>query len=175
MRPTRKYSLPIRSMRPTARAAREVQELFLGAAIATPGFAVDTVYRPAQEVGGDFYQIWPAEDGSLLVVVGDVSGKGLKAAMQVAAVIGALRNERHRSPASLLNYLNRSLTGHTGGGFVTCLVARLSPAGTVSLANAGHLEPYLGGEEVALESGLPLGIAPPNTPRPRCRSRAKRS
>jgi phosphoserine phosphatase RsbU/P len=57
----------------------------------TPGFAIESVYLPATEVGGDFFQIMPANDGSLLVVVGDVSGKSLKAAMTVGGIIGALR------------------------------------------------------------------------------------
>ena len=85
-------------------AAREAQELSLGGSlIATPGFAVEAAYRPAQEVGGDFYRVTPMEDGGLLVVIGDVSGKGLRAAMLVAHVFGAPANERSTdsSPAAV--------------------------------------------------------------------------
>jgi serine phosphatase RsbU (regulator of sigma subunit) len=139
-------------------AAKEVQALMLQTDAATPGFTVDAVYRPAQEVGGDFYQVWPGDDGTLIAVVGDVSGKGLKAAMMVASVVGAIRNERGRSPGSLLEYLNRSIAGHTGGGFITCCALRWERNGRVTVANAGHLAPYLGGREVEIESGLPLGI-----------------
>ncbi len=56
-------------------------------------------YLPATEVGGDFFQLLPGDDGSLLVLVGDVSGKGLKAAMTVSATVGALRNEKERQPS----------------------------------------------------------------------------
>jgi hypothetical protein len=75
-------------------AARRMQEQLLGAGTGdTPGFAVEVAYRPAQEVGGDFYRTVALKDGSLLVVIGDVSGKGLDAAMLVAAILGSLANE----------------------------------------------------------------------------------
>ena len=62
-------------------AARQVQELLLPAAsIEVPGFAVESAYWPASEVGGDFYQVLPCKEGGMIVVAGDVSGKGLKAA-----------------------------------------------------------------------------------------------
>ncbi len=141
-------------------AARRVQEALLGnAEAASSAFAVDAVYLPAREVGGDFYQTLPGEDGSLLVVVGDVAGKGLQAAMLVASVIGSLRNEFSRAPGEVLAHLNRSLLGQARGGFVTCCCARFDPDGTVTVANAGHLAPYAGGCEVEVEAGLPLGIA----------------
>ena len=117
-------------------------------------------YRPAQEVGGDFYRTVALNDGSLLVVIGDVSGKGLDAAMLVAAILGSLANEVERSPALLLEYLNHAVTGRTGGGFITVCCARFFPDGRVAIANAGHISPYLAGREVQMESGLPLGIIP---------------
>jgi hypothetical protein len=140
-------------------AARQMQEQLLGQDIEdTPGFFVEVLYRPAQEVGGDFYRTVPLKDGSLLVVIGDVSGKGLDAAMLVAAILGSLANEVERSPASLLEYLNHAVMGRTGGGFITVSCARFSPDGRVTLANAGHIVPWLAGQEVPVESGLPLGI-----------------
>jgi hypothetical protein len=141
-------------------AARRLQELLLAASETNPaGFKVDAVYRPAREVGGDFYRTVPLEDGSLLVIVGDVSGKGLDAAMLVAVVLGSMANETHRSPASLLAYLNRAVMGRTGGGFITACCARSYPDGRIVLANAGHISPYLDGRELQLENGLPLGIS----------------
>jgi phosphoserine phosphatase RsbU/P len=141
-------------------AARRMQELLLAGSETNPaGFKVDAVYRPAREVGGDFYRTVPLQDGSLLVIVGDVSGKGLDAAMLVAVVLGSLANETHRSPASLLTYLNRAVMGRTGGGFITACGARLYPDGRIVLANAGHISPYLDGRELQLENGLPLGIS----------------
>jgi serine phosphatase RsbU (regulator of sigma subunit) len=95
----------------------------------------------------------------LLVVVGDVSGKGLDAAMLVAAVLGSLANEVERAPASLLSYLNHAVMGRTGGGFITACCAHFKPGGSMVIANAGHISPYLDGCELALENGLPLGVS----------------
>ncbi len=140
-------------------AARTVQRLLLSPSAASAGeYAVDTVYWPAQEVGGDFHWSRTAPDGSLVVVVGDVSGKGLKAAMLVSVAIGILRNEKSTSPAAILASLNDGLAGHTGGGFVTCCCARFDADDTVTVANAGHPAPYAGGHEVEVEAGLPLGV-----------------
>jgi hypothetical protein len=142
-------------------SARRMQEQLLGGnALRVPGFSIEAVYRPATEVGGDFYRTVSLQDGSLLVVVGDVSGKGLDAAMLVASVLGSLANEIERSPAQLLEYLNRAVSGKTGGGFITACCARFYPAGRVVIANAGHISPYLNGSELQLENGLPLGVSP---------------
>ena len=139
-------------------AARNVQSLLVPAsAPSTPGFAVDSVYLPASEVGGDFFHVQPGDDGSLLLVVGDVSGKGLTAAMTVSAIIGALRDEKTRQPAQVLAHLNRVLCGHIGG-FVTCSATLVADNGATTIANAGNLPPYRNGEELPVPSGLPLGI-----------------
>ncbi len=122
--------------------------------------SVESVYLPAQLVGGDFYQVIPFPDGSVLVAIGDVSGKGIPAAMVVAMVVGALRaaSQFTSSPARLLSILNECLSGRMRSGFVTCLLARISASGELAVANAGHLFPYLNGQELMLESQLPLGI-----------------
>ena len=139
-------------------AARGMQSLLVPvAAPDTPGFKVESVYFPASEVGGDFFQIQPSEDGSLLIVVGDVSGKGLKAAMTVSAIVGALRDYPAREPAEILAHLNRVLHGQITG-FATCCAAFISPNGQLTIANAGHLSPYRNGEEITVEGGLPLGM-----------------
>jgi serine phosphatase RsbU (regulator of sigma subunit) len=121
---------------------------------------LEAAYLPAQEVGGDFYQILPQIDGSTLIVIGDVSGKGMKAAMTGALVLGGLRSLAREgySPRQILTRLNDQFVSAPDGGFVTCLCARLDTDGELTLANAGHLSPYRNGEEVPLESGLPLGI-----------------
>ena len=80
--------------------------------------------------------------------------------MLVSVAVGILRNEKSVSPAAVLGALNEGLAGHTGGGFVTCCCARFDPDGTASLANAGHPAPYADGQEIEVEAGLPLGIAP---------------
>jgi stage II sporulation SpoE-like protein len=141
-------------------SARNIQSLLIPAEPpVTPGFAIESVYLPASEVGGDFFQIMPGNDGSLLIVVGDVSGKGLKAAMTVGGIIGALRGCSVRTPAEVLDHLNRVLHGQITG-FVTCTAALIGADGNMTLANAGNLPPYCNGQELKVESGLPLGITP---------------
>jgi len=144
-------------------AAREVQQRLVPAALpAIDRFRLAAAYLPAAEVGGDFYQVYPQIDGSALIVIGDVSGKGLKAAMTGTLVLGALRSlaQEKLPPAQILLRLNAQLASASDGGFVTCLCARIAPDGSLTLANAGHLAPYRNGDEVQLESGLPLGITP---------------
>ena len=143
-------------------AAREVQQVILPELRGTfPGFTVESVYKPAQQVGGDFYQVLAAENGGLLVVVGDVAGKGLPAAMLVSMLVGSIRSTAGRThePADLLSEMHDRLIGRTAGGFSTALVAYVSADGAVTIANAGHLSPYLDGCEVELAGALPLGVA----------------
>jgi sigma-B regulation protein RsbU (phosphoserine phosphatase) len=146
-------------------AAREVQQQLVPLALpAIAGWRMEAAYLPAAEVGGDFYHVIE-QPGATILLIGDVSGKGLKAAMTGLLTIGAasaLASER-LSPAQLLDRLNREMVRLQKGGFVTCLCASVAVDGAVTLANAGHLAPYRNGEEVPLESGLPLGIAPDAT------------
>lgn len=142
-------------------AAREIQQRLVPADLpGISGFRIQAAYLPAEEVGGDFYQVLAQPDGSSLVAIGDVSGKGLKAAMTGTLAIGALRTLAAEavSPALVLTRLNRQLVSPHDPGFVTCLCARITPDGTLTLANAGHLAPYRNGEEIPLLPALPLGI-----------------
>jgi phosphoserine phosphatase RsbU/P len=140
-------------------AGRAMQQVLLGTDLpAITGLVIESVFQPASEVGGDFFQVLPAPDGGGLIVVGDVSGKGLRAAMTVSTILGTLRALPVAAPAELLRTLNCTLTGRLDGGFVTCFVARIALSGTVTAANAGHPAPYRNGEELPLESGLPLGV-----------------
>ena len=144
-------------------AARRVQAQLVPLSLpAVINLRFDAAYLPAAEVGGDFYQVLPQSSGATLIVVGDVSGKGLKAAMTGTLTIGALRSLalEELSPAQILTRLNAQLAAASDGGFVTCLCARIEAEGNLVLANAGHLAPYCNGDEIQLESGLPLGIAP---------------
>jgi Stage II sporulation protein E (SpoIIE) len=143
-------------------AAREIQNRLVPMELPEiEGCQMLAAYVPAAEVGGDFFQVLQHDDGSALIAVGDVSGKGLRAAMTGALTIGALRTlaDEGMSPAKLLRALNRQLVQAGQGGFVTLLCARLSPDGALTLANAGHLYPYRNGTEVALDTGMPLGIS----------------
>ncbi len=140
-------------------AAHTLQSLVLaGEQVETRQFKIDTAYQPAQEVGGDFFQVLSAAAGALLVVVGDVSGKGLRAAMTVSTIIGALRREDGRRPGMVLKQLNRVLTGQSGEGFTTCVCALIEADGKMTLANAGHIPPYCNGAELPVYGGLPLGL-----------------
>jgi len=142
-------------------AAREIQQHLVPASLPVlPGYRLESAYIPAQEVGGDFYQVIPQPDGCLLIVVGDVSGKSLKAAMTGALAIGAIRTlaVEDLRPAVFLARLNQQVLNAHDGGFITCLCARLEPGGAITLANAGHLSPYRNGVEISLDPGLPLGI-----------------
>ena len=141
-------------------AAREVQQIILPEQLErVPGFSIESAYVPAQQVGGDFFQILPAPEGSLLLVIGDVAGKGLPAAMLVSVLVGAIRGvaEYTSEPAELLANLNQRLVGRVAGSFSTALAAHIFPDGSVVLSNAGHLPPYLDGQEVAVSGALPLG------------------
>ena len=142
-------------------AAREIQRRLVPEVLPNvPNCQIETAYLPAQEVGGDFYQVLPQSDGSVMVVVGDVSGKGLKAAMTGTLAIGALRSLATDilEPGQLLTRLNREIVRGQDGGFITCLCVKLGPSGEVLISNAGHLAPYKNGEEMAIEAGLPLGL-----------------
>jgi phosphoserine phosphatase RsbU/P len=139
-------------------AARLVQERLISAPPEIPGFTIASAYLPAQQVGGDFFRV-RADHDEVLIVIGDVSGKGLGAAMTVSAIVGALRALPKLDPGQILAALNRGLTGNMSGGFVTCLALRVTSDGAATIANAGHLSPYRDGKEIALPPGLPLGIA----------------
>jgi hypothetical protein len=143
-------------------SAREVQEVILPGALGNiPGFRIESIYEPAREVGGDFFQILPTPDGGLFLVIGDVAGKGQPAAMLVSVLVGAVRTafQYDHSPSAVLAQLNERLIGRTKGGFSTALAALFAAEGSVSISNAGHLPPYLGGREVELPGALPLGVA----------------
>jgi serine phosphatase RsbU (regulator of sigma subunit) len=142
--------------------ARQVQQMLIPEKLpAFSAFQLECEYLPAQQVGGDFYQILPGTDGGLLLIIGDVSGKGLKAAMLVAMIVGAIRTlaEQSHDPLAMLDGLNRRLCGRLTHQFATCLAIYLRPNGEAIAANAGHLAPYLNGQEVAFTGSLPLGLA----------------
>ena len=144
-------------------AAREIQQRLVPKSIpALIGCHIEAAYLPAEEVGGDFYQILSRPDGSLVIAVGDVSGKGLKAAMTGVLAIGALRTLAFEGlgPAAILIRLNGELVRANHGGFVTCFCGVLDLRGNLHYANAGHLAPFRNGREIDVAGTLPLGIVP---------------
>jgi hypothetical protein len=140
--------------------ARQIQQLLIPEAIPTvPGFVLETEYRPAQQVGGDFFQILPDGNGGVLILLGDVTGKGLQAGMQVALIVGAIRTivENSYEPNVVLAGLNRRLCGR-GQSYATCVAMHITAEGKATIANAGHLAPYLNGKELTMAGNLPLGL-----------------
>ncbi len=154
----------IRSQRQMAldvKQAQEVQQMILPEARTTlPGLTIESEYRPAREVGGDFFQVIPhPTNGSLLIVAGDVAGKGLQAGMLVALLVGAIRTAAsfNTDPRFVLAQLNDRLIGRSNAQ-ATCLALRIGADGAATLANAGHMPPYLNGEMLTLDGALPLGM-----------------
>ncbi len=147
-------------------SARELQQVLIPEKLPTlPGFSISSTYLPALEVGGDFFQIIPLDGppaGSTLIVLGDVSGKGLRAAMAVSLIVGAVRTlaETTSSPAEILAGLSRRLHGRLQGGFSTCVALHFDADGACTLASAGHPAPYFNDKEIDLPGALPLGIDP---------------
>ena len=143
--------------------ARQIQHVLIPEQLPKiPGLAIESEYRPAREVGGDFFQILPVqEDGSVLIVVGDVTGKGLQAGMLVALIVGAIRTavQYDSDPLVLMNSLNDRLWGR-GRASATCLILQICTDGHVTLANAGHLPPYRNGVELEMGGSLPIGVVP---------------
>jgi len=150
-----------RQMALDVKQAQEVQQVILPESrTSLRGLVVESEYRPAREVGGDFFQVLPnSADGSLLIVAGDVAGKGLKAGMLVALLVGAIRStaELNPDPEFMLQALNRRLIGR-GDAQATCLAVRIEADGSARLVNAGHVTPYLNGEPIKMEGALPLGV-----------------
>ncbi|HEV2581706.1 MAG TPA: SpoIIE family protein phosphatase, partial [Ktedonobacteraceae bacterium] len=150
------------------RTAQYIQRALLPKEVPTlPGWQLVPVYRPAREVGGDFYNFLPAEDGRLGIVIGDATDKGVSAALLMATTCTMLRtaSQRAASPGEVLARVNDLLaTTIPAGVFVTCFYAMLDPgSGRLCYANAGHDLPYLRHEGEVSElyaTGMPLGLMP---------------
>jgi len=142
-------------------ASRAVQQVLIPEKTpAIAGFHIESVYKPYGDVGGDFFQILPIKDRGVLIAIGDVSGKGMPAAMMVSLLVGTLHAllETTASPSLLLAGLNRCIEGRSHGGFTTCLILRVDAEGALTYASAGHLSPYCNGQELRCQNGLPLGL-----------------
>jgi serine phosphatase RsbU (regulator of sigma subunit) len=153
------------------RIARLIQQTLLPKKLPElPGYDVAAYYQPAREVGGDFYDFLELEDGRLGLVVGDVTDKGVPAALVMATTRTMLRAAAQRlfPPGEVLRRANDALvTDIPPTMFITCLYAILEPSsGRLLYANAGHDLPYrrrAGRSEGAQElraTGMPLGLMP---------------
>jgi serine phosphatase RsbU (regulator of sigma subunit)/ketosteroid isomerase-like protein len=152
------------------KVARSIQHASLPKEVPTlEGWQITPFYKPAREVGGDFYDFHLLSEGRLGVVVGDATGKGVPAALVMSTTLGMLqlaaRALDSSSPGEVLTQVNETLFARIPSNmFVTCFYAILDPNdGTLKYANAGHDLPYLwhGGEAKELRArGMPLGLMP---------------
>jgi serine phosphatase RsbU (regulator of sigma subunit)/anti-sigma regulatory factor (Ser/Thr protein kinase) len=150
------------------RVAQLIQRTLLPRQVpAIPGWHVARHYQPAREVGGDFYDFLPLPDGQVGLVIGDVTDKGVPAALVMATTRTLLRAESERlvAPSKVLERVNDVLCADIPPNmFVTCLYAILDPTtGRLRYANAGHDLPYRRLRAGAAElraTGMPLGLMP---------------
>jgi len=143
--------------------ARDIQQILIPAALPRiEGLTIESAYRPAREVGGDFFQILPGDgEGNALIVLGDVTGKGLQAGMLVALIVGCIRSAaRHTAdPAKILRLVNDELCSREQAS-ATCMILHITAGGELQIANAGQIPPYLNGVELDVTGALPLGMVP---------------
>jgi len=151
------------------RIARIIQQTLLPKELpALPGWHVEAYYQPARAVGGDFYDFLPLEDGCLGIVIGDVTDKGVPAALVMATTRSILRTSAAvvgSTPGQVLERANDLLYPDIPAKmFVTCLYGVLDPAtGRFKYANAGHDLPYhrhASGASELRATGMPLGLMP---------------
>jgi len=147
--------------------AREIQQAMLPNGVFTAdGIETVGISRPANTVGGDFYDILPLPDGRVVVAVGDVAGKGSPAALLMALLLAMLRTlvDEGLEPAPLVTRLNVQVTRHAPGTrFITLLYAVFDPrTGVLTYVNAGHMPPMLmrsdGTSARLTEGGIALGM-----------------
>ena len=153
------------------RVARHIQQASLPKEVPElEGWEIAPRYRPAREVGGDFYDFHPLADGRVGLVVGDATGKGVPAALVMSTTCGMLQLAAQAldtsSPGEILKQVNEALLARISlNMFVTCFYAILEPeSGTLTYANAGHDLPCLrhgdGDAEELRARGMPLGLMP---------------
>ncbi len=153
--------------------ARDIQSSFLPRELPQRGgLSFAASYRPARHVGGDFYDVMELEPGHFFFVIGDVSGKGMPAALLMAQAVSTLRLilRPQLSPATALARWNEMIYGSTiRGMFITALLGRIDVSECqVELANAGHSQPLLVRkdgtvEELPVPGSPPLGVLPSRT------------
>jgi len=147
--------------------AREIQQAMLPSGqFSRPGVDIVGFSRPANTVGGDFYDILPLDDGRVVVTVGDVSGKGSPAALLMALLLAILRTlvDEKLEAAELVTRLNIQVSRHTPGSrFITLFYGVYDPvSGVLTYVNAGHTQPLVlrnnGTFQRLTEGGIALGM-----------------
>jgi len=151
------------------KVARSIQQASLPKEVPTiEDWQISPYYRPAREVGGDFYDFHLLSEGHVGLVVGDATGKGVPAALVMSSTRSMLRAlaRASNSPGEVLEQVNDLLVSDIPANmFVTCFYAILDPeSGRLRYANAGHDLPYLhrgrGEAEELRARGMPLGLMP---------------
>ncbi len=149
--------------------ARRIQQASLPESVPSlEGWEISPRYKPAREVGGDFFDFLELEDDRLGMVVGDATGKGVPAALVMSTTCGMLRavtQASDYSPGEVLQRVNEALSTRIPANmFVTCFYGVLDPrTGSFAYANAGHDLPYVrsgGDAEELMARGMPLGLMP---------------
>jgi serine phosphatase RsbU (regulator of sigma subunit) len=162
-------SLMRQSIEQELQVARSIQRASLPREVPQlEGWQITPFYRPAREVGGDFYDFHLLSENRVGLVVGDATGKGVPAALVMSTACGMLRlaAQSYSSPGEMLQRVNEALFPYIPANmFVTCLYGVLDPkSGRLTYANAGHDLPYLwhgGGDCEELRArGMPLGLMP---------------
>jgi serine phosphatase RsbU (regulator of sigma subunit) len=147
--------------------AREIQQAMLPSGVySAPGVETIGISRPANTVGGDFYDILPISDGRLVVAVGDVAGKGSPAALLMALLLAMMRTlvDEQLEPAALITRLNVQVVRHAPGSrFITLFYGVYQPlTGELRYVNAGHMPPLVlradGTCERLADGGIALGM-----------------
>src|ERR1700704_3068972 len=147
--------------------ARDIQQAMLPSGVySAPGVETVGISRPANTVGGDFYDILPLDDGRLVVTVGDVAGKGSPAALLMALLLAMLRTlvDEKLEPAELITRLNVQVCRHAPGSrFITLFYGVFDPrSGSLTYVSAGHMPPLLlrgdGTCERLSDGGMSLGM-----------------
>jgi len=147
--------------------AREIQNSFLPQELPeVPGLGFAATYRPALNIGGDFYDVLEIGPDEIYFVAGDVSGKGIPAALLMAQSLSTLRLivKPDVSPVEALTRWNEMLCGHTVRGmFITAILGKITPSRRlVEIASAGHCQPIYvtpkGAEVLEIKNAPPLGI-----------------
>jgi serine phosphatase RsbU (regulator of sigma subunit) len=150
------------------RTAQRIQRTFLPKDVPPlPGWQLVPYYQPAREVGGDFYDFLSFEDGRVGLIIGDVTGKGIPAALMMTATRTMLRTaaQQQATPGTVFERVNEVLHADIAPGmFVTCFYVLLDPrTGDLRFANAGHEPPYrrhAGCVSELWATGMPLGLMP---------------
>src|SRR5829696_2775534 len=163
-------SLMRQSIEQELRVARTIQRASLPKEVPRlEGWQISPFYRPAREVGGDFYEFSELDDGRVSFAVGDATGKGVPAAFVMSAtcaLLGGVATASGASPGEVLSRVNEAVLSRIPPNmFITCFCAILDPkSGALSYANAGHDLPYMrrsGSEAEELRArGMPLGLMP---------------